>query len=62
MKIHHDHGNSCKGNISLGVAYRFRALVKYFHGSMQAPMALKKELRVLNQDWRVAERKYIHLA
>jgi hypothetical protein len=41
-----------KDNISLGLAYRFRGLVRYYHGGkhagVQAGMMLAKELRVLH--------------
>lgn len=60
MKMYQDHGNSYKGNIVLGVAYRFRALIQNCHCSMQAAMALKEELRILSQDWWAAERNAIH--
>jgi hypothetical protein len=43
-----------KPNIKLGLAYSFRGLVHYHHGrkhgSMQADIMLKKELRVLHLD------------
>ena len=48
-----------KENISLGLAYSFRALVCYCpgekHGCMQAELVLEKELKVLHLDLQVAE-------
>jgi hypothetical protein len=35
-------------NISLGLAYMFRASVHYHHGRMQADMVLEKEPRILH--------------
>ena len=43
-----------KESISLGLAYSFRGLVHYHHGSMQADMVLEKELRVLHLDLQAA--------
>ena len=43
----------------LGLAYIFRDLVHYHHGSMQADMVLEKELRVLHLDLQAAEQDYV---
>jgi hypothetical protein len=52
--MHHPHpatmATHINKNISLGLAYSFRGLVHYRHGSMQADMVLEKELRVLHLD------------
>ena len=59
MKGHHDHGNSYKGKLSLGLAYSLRGSARYHHGgkhgSMQADLVLEKELRVLHLDLQTAE-------
>ena len=39
-----------KDIISLGLAFNFRGLVHYAHGSVKADMVLEKELRVLHLD------------
>jgi hypothetical protein len=59
VKRHHDQGNYLKGNISLGLAYSFRASVHYLgrkHGSMQADIVLE-EPRVLHLDSKAARRR-----
>jgi hypothetical protein len=47
-------------NISLGLAYRFRGLVHYHqgkkHGSVQADMVVKKDLRLLYLETKAAKR------
>ena len=57
----HDHSNAYKGNISLGLAYRFRGSVHYHHGgkhgSIQADMMLEKELRVVHLDWQTEKER-----
>jgi hypothetical protein len=35
VKSHHDHGNSYKKSIKLGLAYSFRGLVHFYHGREQ---------------------------
>lgn len=49
MNKHYDQGNSYKENISLGLAYSFKASVHYHHGwkhdSAQADMVLGKDLK-----------------
>lgn len=58
MKGHNDHGNSYKGNISLGLVYRFKDLAYYHHGrkhgGVQADVVLEKEMRVLLLDLQTA--------
>ena len=49
-------------NIYLGLAYSFRGLVHYHYGSLQADMALEKELRVLHLDCQAAGREKLGLA
>ena len=48
VKNHYDQGNSYKENISLWLAYSFRALVHYHNGGkhdrVQEDLVLKKEL------------------
>ena len=39
-----------KENIYWGLAYCFRSLIHYHHGSVQADMELEKELKVLDPD------------
>ena len=55
-----------KENISLGLAYSFRGLVRYCHGgkhhSMQADMVLERELRGLQSIGRTAGREPLGLA
>ena len=55
-----------KGNISLGLAYRFRGSVHYHHnrkpGSLQADMMLEKELRVLHLDSKATRRDFLFQA
>jgi hypothetical protein len=50
VKRHHDQSNSYKEKHLIGAGIQFRGLVHYHHGgkhgSMQADMMLKKELRV----------------
>ena len=49
-----------KENISLGLAYSFRALVQSLHDGIQADMVLEKELRVLHPDPQAAEAPVCH--
>jgi hypothetical protein len=60
MKRHHDHGNSYKGNHLIGAGLQFRASVHYHHvgkhGSTQAYMVLKRQLKVLYLDLQAAGR------
>ena len=48
-----------KANISLVLAFSFRGLVQYPHGSVQANIVLEKELRLLHLDPKTAERNYV---
>jgi hypothetical protein len=47
VKRHHDHTNSYKGNMSLGLAYSFIGSVHCYHGrkcdSVQADMVLEEQ-------------------
>ena len=51
MKSHHDHSNSYTGKSFNWMAYTFRGLVHFHHGSklggMQVDIVLDKELRIL---------------
>ena len=60
VKRHQDHGNSYKGQHSIGPGLQFRGLVHYLHGSVKADMVLEKELRVLRLDPRAAEATVCH--
>jgi hypothetical protein len=44
-----------KESISLGLAYSFRDLVHYCHGSMQVDIVLERKLRVLHLGPQAAE-------
>jgi hypothetical protein len=60
VKKHHNQGNSYKYKHELRLVYRFRGSVHYYHtrkhGSMQADMGLKKELRILHLDHQATEK------
>ena len=62
--MHHPHpatmATHINKNISLGLAYSFRGLVHYRHGSMQADMVLEKELRVPHVDLQAANETVCH--
>ena len=53
----HDHGNTYKENIELGMTYSSRGLVQVFCGGMQIDMVLEKEPKVLYLDPQSAGRK-----
>ena len=56
MKRHHDHGNSYKEKLSLGLAYSFKILDHYHyhyggkHVGMQSDIVLESSLKVLHLD------------